>query len=605
MPRQQDLIIRIAALPTLSRFYLNQNDLTRCVCVCRAWHTAFIPSLWHTFSDGVSGTLWTQNLHAAVGGESCSADSGQNVDWFLDVYRRHAKYIRRLTIHYPLILEALLTDGLRIPPDGPVTTVPSEKTKGDEETTTTGVMSLVTELEEAQANPEALSSIQTVSTRLEDGKILVLPSNVRKIEIEYENDGWCPPLDWKLSRPVYTHLEEAVLRYVTHISQLRNIFCQAPNLKILHLRDPNMTEPIREYINYHEEIEQREKAELLDKAQELATPASSVQIFCCEYLGEKCFWLERLFRLTPQLVQFYVMFWTPEFATTLAKHCPLLEVVRVQTARRYVPPGRTLVHKVYDCISPLLTSCPKLRILDIQYEMVDTRRVADKPWVCLDLEELHCGFLGVPHLSENEQKTLDRILIQEKKQGKIKNPDEPSLSTLLSGVTPLHTITTLRSEEEKAIYDRFNRATTVCKQVFGQLSRLTRLKILTINPSLKHCEFSDVDMYTLIYRSQKDGMHYINYHDVRPDSLRLRLYYGMGQLSTLKELEYFGFESMDGAGMEKEDVEWLAGQFPKLKEMRGLAMDTHVGIEANPDREALFEMYKTLRPDVTHTETPI
>ncbi|KAG0296891.1 hypothetical protein BGZ96_008246 [Linnemannia gamsii] len=650
------------------------------------------------------------------------SDDERDVEWYLDVYRRHAKYIRRLTVNHPLILEALLEGGLRVPPffSSPQSSssslpVMAEEGKGEKEKEE---ISLVKQLEHVeililwtvirryfryrpipgvrgthsldgqndsafsdneedtapapttannnndsnnadtdkdrdkdkttttiaterpiicttddvigdavwrlllsnpnvktldlrqdfsffrqllQQSPTALDSIQSVSTQLVQGRLPVLPPKTLKVEANnarfnrYNRED--PP------GPVNESVEEVTVKYVEHLGQLRQVLFQAPKLKTLHIESLQLLDntTVREGDYDDSEVEalkKQKEAELEAEAEKTAT-VSGVQVVRCDHLHRKSsIGLERLFRLTPHLVEFYNSDWTLGYASIFAENCPLLEVVRITSPRYAAFLERDPKNPIVDTVSPLLTSCSKLRVVDIRYELADAKKVKEKPWVCLGMEELRCQFVGVPYLTEKEQATMNRMLAREKKEIEKESKDnkqQPSTSSQSTAIA-------VRSTEEEELYERTGQATEIRRQVLGQLSQLTRLKHLTLSPDLKITDFTNADMYALIYRSKKDGQHYINYGDIRPDTLHLRLDCGLDQLATLTDLEYLAFESMDPQ-MRAEDVEWIAKHLGKVKEMRGLALDTHVGMEDDPEREAQRGLLQSLRPDILHTES--
>ncbi|KAF9154758.1 hypothetical protein BG015_012083 [Linnemannia schmuckeri] len=730
MQTHDNRIFQIAAILTRTRRYLTSLDLTRCVRASQTWHRAFIPHLWHTFTDGAR-SQWTSRVQQAV--RRAAYDTGDNnnddvkdVEWYLDVYRRHAKYIRRLTISHPLVLEALLEGGLRVPPSSlssssPV--VPGAKRKKEEGREEGREVSLVTRLEHVEifilwnvirryfryrpipgvrgthslddqsvsafsdaeddtpatdssnnntdngdnsngdtdtdkdkgttatttaticttddvigealwrlllANPgieflelrqdfplfrqllqqtnptpTALESIQFVTTQLVRGRLPVLPPKTFQVEANYARfsryNREDPP------GPVNHAVEEVTVKYVEHLGQLRQILVQAPRLKALYIKELALVDTTtvheEDYDDAEEVVKKLREAEL--EAEEEAKMAaavasgeftSGVQVVRCEHLHRRSSsGLERLFRLTPHLVEFYNTCWTPGYASILSENCPLLEIVRIASPRQQAFLERNPKNPIVDTVSPLLTKCAKLRVVDIRYELVDAKKVKEKKWVCLGLEELRCQFVGVPYLSEKEQVVVDRMLTREQKENEKENESSRQLSLSQGPAT--------RSKEEEEFYDRTRQATEIRRQVLSQLSKLTHLKHLTLSPDLKITDFSNADMYSLIYRSKKDSQHYINYGDVQPDTLHLRRDCGLNQLATLTELEYLAFESMDPR-MQTQDVEWIARHFRKLKEMRGLAVDTHVGMEDDPEKGVLRELMQRLRPDILHTESP-
>ncbi|KAG0073402.1 hypothetical protein BGZ90_011584 [Linnemannia elongata] len=138
----------------------------------------------------------------------------------------------------------------------------------------------------------------------------------------------------------------------------------------------------------------------------------------------------------------------------------------------------------------------------------------------------------------------------------------------------------------------------------AQLSKLTSLKFLSLSPDFK----VGIDLFEnrmnarLVYKSERDGRSYIRYDDVSPDTLYFRLDNGLGQLASLTKLEYLSFESMDHR-MGTADIEWFASHLPRLKEMRGLVMENHVGMEPDPENDALVALIRRLRPDVAQKQS--
>ncbi|KAK3816096.1 MAG: hypothetical protein J3Q66DRAFT_192325 [Benniella sp.] len=84
-----------------------------------------------------------------------------------------------------------------------------------------------------------------------------------------------------------------------------------------------------------------------------------------------------------------------------------------------------------------------------------------------------------------------------------------------------------------------------------------------------------------------------------PDTLELSLESGLGQLGTLKNLEMIGFEAIDHRIKEKE-LEWMAKSWPKLKLMYGLAEHSMFEFKQDERKKELKRFMKMLRPDVEH-----
>ncbi|KAH7053579.1 hypothetical protein BKA57DRAFT_533145 [Linnemannia elongata] len=101
-----DTIFDLPELLDVLGTHLSQRTLYRCIQVSKIWHATFIPHLWRTFTERpVLQSKWSRDLFFAI---QAQISDPQNLEWYKDVYRRHAKYIRHLTICTPTILDACL-----------------------------------------------------------------------------------------------------------------------------------------------------------------------------------------------------------------------------------------------------------------------------------------------------------------------------------------------------------------------------------------------------------------------------------------------------------------------------------------------------------------
>jgi hypothetical protein len=361
-------------------------------------------------------------------------------------------------------------------------------------------------------------------------------------------------------------LEELYIRdEVRTLAHIKSLLVQLPSLRYLRLRRIHLKEN--------------------DQPPAVAegdTWTSDLRVLLCGLYERKSPELVRIFPWMPSLVEFHHSYVSSPFTTALAKHCPLLEVIRVTyKGCRYTP--RSIYDSIHDRVSILLTSCTRLRVLDLQYETVDARCVAEKPWVCLDLEMFRCGIVGLPYLGEREEKLIKDVLEREEDARKKNLP------------------VVARTAMETELLSRAEEGRSMRKGVLQQISALTSLKHLTLSRDLKIGRglFSRRKTSLSVYRSDRDGKMYFRYNDVLPDTLYLRLDTGLEQLASLVKLELFGFESMNHR-MGPAEIEWIARTFPTLKEIRGLAIHTQVGAERDPAMDALREQMQTLRPDIVH-----
>lgn len=257
---------------------------------------------------------------------------------------------------------------------------------------------------------------------------------------------------------------------------------------------------------------------------------------------------EGFFRCFPMLAEYHDDVWFLDVGAQLVKYCPLLEIIRVpetpNPSNRYPP--RYLGAPVPDTVSLLLSSLSRLRVLDLSRENIKAKMILERPWVCLDLEEFCCQIVEVPYLTEGEEQHVQGIR-QREEAGAV-------------GSVQQH-----RTDKDEQLMELSQRRVSTRKRIMTQRSKLTSLKHLSLSPDLKiGNELFEYHVGAArCYKSERDGRIYIRYDDVLPDTLHLRLDAGLDQLSSLKKLEYLGFESMDHR-MDTAEVEWMAKQFPRL-----------------------------------------
>lgn len=308
-----------------------------------------------------------------------------------------------------------------------------------------------------------------------------------------------------------------------------------------------------------------------------------------------------MFQSFPLLVEYHDDIWSPALACQLVENCPLLEVVRIRQENgfSFASPQqlgqlhgsaskaevRRLGVPVVDSVSRLLSSLSRLRVLEIPREVVKAENILVNPWVCLQLEEFWCQIVEVPFLTEEEE-----LQVQEIRQREV--------------TIDISDQQHARTDKEDELMERSESCVSTRKQIMAQLSKLTSLKYLSLSPDFRIGE--DLFEHRLgamcVYKSERDGRSYIRYDDVLPDTLHFRLDMGLDQLSTLKKLEYLSIESMDHR-LDTAEIEWIAKELPRLKEMRGLVKDNFVGIEPNPKTDALVTLMRTLRTDVAQGQS--
>ncbi|KAG0278295.1 hypothetical protein BGZ95_004293 [Linnemannia exigua] len=577
------MLDRVGLYPELAEYvseHLTQADLFNCVRVSRNWHAVFIRHLWETFSDHTSGS-WFKHLEGA---SKNNPMDGQDIAWFKDVYTRHAGFIRHLELCHSFIIYVCFDKTNPAPSTSiaasntiDLTTsmitrlksltikhnshnmddflkthlVPMDSIAADghdEEALAETVMAEAcwrlakcnprlesfdcTKFRHIQQriaeHPTALRTLQTLTMELPYGRVPRIPPSVTRLNSSLLRKESFDPTD--PPGLINDTLKELYIKdEVRTVAHIKSLLVQLPSLRYLRLRRVHLKED--------------------DQPPAVAegdTWTSDLRILLCGLYERKSPELVRIFPWMPNLVEFHHSYVSSPFTTALAK----------------------------------------LRVLDLQYETIDARCVADKPWVCLDLEMFRCGFVGLPYLSDRNEKLVKDILEREEKARREGLPEvaRTAVETELLGI----------AEEGK----------TMRKSVLQQISLLTSLKHLTLSRDLKVGRglFSRRKTSLSVYRSERDGKLYFRYNDVLPDTLYLRLDTGLGQLASLVNLELFGFESMNHR-MTPAEIEWIARTFPTLKEMRGLAIHGQVGAERDPSMDALRELMQSLRPDIVHSSS--
>ncbi|KAG0298458.1 hypothetical protein BGZ97_004045 [Linnemannia gamsii] len=308
-----------------------------------------------------------------------------------------------------------------------------------------------------------------------------------------------------------------------------------------------------------------------------------------------------MFQSFPFLVEYHDDIWTPALACQLVENCPLMEVVRIRQGSGYSfaspqqqwqqhgsaskSEARRLGAPVVDSVSRLLSSLSRLRVLEIPKEVVKAEKILESPWVCLGLEEFWCQIVELPFLTKEEE-----LQVQEIRRREV--------------ATDLSDQHHARTDKEDELMEHNERCISTRKHIMAQLSKLTSLKYLSLSPDFRIGDglFEHRLGAMHVYKSERDGRSYIRYDDVLPDTLHFRLDMGLDQLATLKKLEYLSIESMDHR-LDIAEIEWIAKEFPRLREMRGLVKDNFVGIEPDPKMDALVALIRRLRTDVAQRQS--
>ncbi|KAG0205145.1 hypothetical protein BGX28_003186 [Mortierella sp. GBA30] len=315
--------------------------------------------------------------------------------------------------------------------------------------------------------------------------------------------------------------------------------------------------------------------------------------------------MQILISLMTKLQHVIIIGTTYRVVQTLADHCPLLETLTVEVVE--TEEGGNA--------NPLFDQCPRLRVVKgIRLQVWTTVIKRDTPWVCMDLEHLECQMVnvirGLPIKAEaitsefnvvchelrlQRAETVAAMELMYRETPENQNPSPSEALELCRKILArfdmvLDAFETMAecSEEDEGGEDR----------AYKQLSQLTKLRYLDLG--------YNQDEIRRLTRQEgreiiKNGRVYIYYDEPVESSLKLSLEAGLGMLSTLRDLEVFGFRGFDHS-IGEEELQWMASSWPKLKTLRGLEGCVIDGVEFDEDAMELKDIMQQLRPDIRVSE---
>ncbi|KAG9062317.1 hypothetical protein KI688_005231 [Linnemannia hyalina] len=277
-------------------------------------------------------------------------------------------------------------------------------------------------------------------------------------------------------------------------------------------------------------------------------------------------WVE-IISLCPELRRFVANNLTRQVVDTLVQHSRKL--VELRQNRDDTP----IVSIQYwtQTLNGLLESCPDLKILDCINCAVQVPDWEDEVWVCAGLETFRCQIVGFDRLSKEEERVLEDIAETRKAHqllsfgGGRRQPVGKELRCL---------------EQHYRMYDR--------------LSALTSLRVIDLGGGYRD-DMLLLDDNAPFY--EVDGYEYLRYGGPMENSMELSLSSGLSRLATLRRIEVFGFEGVDHR-IGKAELKWMATSWPRLREMRGLHVDTLPYIEFDLHKAVLRKYMRVLRPEV-------
>ncbi|KAG0209243.1 hypothetical protein BGX33_005756 [Mortierella sp. NVP41] len=294
------------------------------------------------------------------------------------------------------------------------------------------------------------------------------------------------------------------------------------------------------------------------------------------YIGTYGSWIDRPFAtlLLPwlfDLVHFRKSHLGPLVAALILAHFQNLRTYRQMEETTSIHPSYQSFSAV-NTMGLLLENCPHLTEFDGINHQIEADYLLAHLWVCKGLEVLRCQIVGVHRLSEEEEIDYRQALL-------FLRVKKRSLS-----------------QEERLAMEKHERLRFQQQLVYERLSEMANLKVLDLGKEYRHADD---------FRGAMTVRNGVNEYSAStgpiPNTLELSMVSGLGQLSTLKKLEVFGFEGVDHR-IEERELRWMASSWPRLKVMRGLHSVKLTRVKSRPDDETTYlrRYMQKLRPRVKH-----
>ncbi|KAG0197768.1 hypothetical protein BGX33_000349, partial [Mortierella sp. NVP41] len=576
-------VLELFELVSLVGTFLDPPDLLSCVQVSRLWSNAMIPSLWHTIDD--TDYQWPKILQAHDYTRAPRIVNGKDRDWIMAIFKKYGTWIRVLNIHWKVILEVAYFCGTCTNLQTLTLSNPfKNRTKRErlrEEHTRTGLTNIrgliarvpllssvfdntrpaglegrveiqqelewtVTQLFQRLIQQNRDLSGVRMDASLRDIQIVDFPASLYDTLasthglLVLENHADCDDLGALLERMQRLRFYGSNSGTVSSSPFQKSL----PSLQALRLQGCIDTRLFASMLRHLPNLQSLWaggfqtttpycEANFIHEARSNIGPTSLRLI----HLGNNSAQLEdRMLRAIlpcmPKLLHLTTGKLEKDTIVTLVESCQEVESVALSVEQESSTPANIL--------SILLEGCPRLRVLDASGYNVDATQLEGRRWICSGLEVLKCQILGIEPLPRTEE---------------VISTSSGDFSRQLVG--------------EQSVFLMRQQSRFSHHQVYSHLAGLAKLTtlVLWLDP---------------IFRGF--------------GSLEFTLESGLGQLSTLTELEVFGFDGMtDGVG--PAELAWIARSWPRLRLLYGLQPSATPMTIEDPAKDALRAHFTTLRPD--------
>ncbi|KAF9541537.1 hypothetical protein EC957_002973 [Mortierella hygrophila] len=274
-----------------------------------------------------------------------------------------------------------------------------------------------------------------------------------------------------------------------------------------------------------------------------------------------------------------------ETAKAVGLYCRHLRVFRQAIDETSLHPvsGHQMAPNV---LCGIIESCPDLEELDAISHKFEAQRLLDCQWASSRLIVFRVQIIGVERLTAEQQDVMDTLV----GSGRLRLDNSTDLQQ------------DSLSEDERRAVSQLQRSRLQQHEVLSRMShQWSSLKTLCFGHEYRNYLLYQLDEPPYY---EVDGVEYLRYGDPIPNTLELSLESGLDRLSTLNDLELFGFEGLDHR-IGKAELEWMAVSWPRLKIMRGLQESKLPSVEVDKHTKELREYFQTLRPEVVHATKKI
>lgn len=269
-----------------------------------------------------------------------------------------------------------------------------------------------------------------------------------------------------------------------------------------------------------------------------------------------------------------------ETARAVGLYCRHLKVFRQAFDETSLHPvsGHQMAPNV---LCGIIELCQDLEELDAISHKLEAQRLLECQWASSRLIVFRVQIIGVERLTTEQQVVMETLV----GSGQLQLDNNTDLQQ------------ELLSEDKREAVSQLQRSRQQQQEVLSRMShQWLSLKTLCFGHEYRNYRLHERDEPPYY---EVDGVEYLRYDGPISNTLELSLESGLDRLSTLKDLEVFGFEGLDHR-IRKAELEWMAVSWPKLKIMRGLQESKLPSVEDDKHTKELREYFQTLRPEVVH-----